>query len=90
MDKRERAIRDLADRLARTLLEAWNDDYLSPNQVCELVPGMSVANLKDLRASGKGPEYRKPTGKRGNITLYRRSDVIAWVEQSRVTTRDQS
>lgn len=29
--------------------------YLSPEQVCELVPGMTVANLKDLRASGKGP-----------------------------------
>ncbi|SFR62959.1 hypothetical protein SAMN04488591_2568 [Microbacterium azadirachtae] len=64
--------------------------YLSPEQVYELVPGLTVANLKDLRAPGKGPEYRKPTGKRGNITLYRRLDVIAWVEQSRYTTRDQS
>lgn len=90
MDKRERAIRDLADRLARVMLETWSDTFLSPEQVCELVPGLTVVNLKDLRASGKGPAYEKPTGTRGHVTVYRRSDVIAWVEQSRITTRDQS
>lgn len=66
------------------------DPYLSPEQVCDLVPGLTVVNLKDLRASGKGPAYRKPTGTRGHVTVYRRSDVIAWVERSIVTTRDQS
>lgn len=66
------------------------DAYLSPEQVCDLVPGLTVVNLKDLRASGKGPAYRKPTGSRGHVTVYRRSDVIAWVESSIITTRDQS
>lgn len=64
--------------------------YLSPEQVCELVPGMTVANLKDLRASGKGPRYSKPTGARGHITLYREDDVVAWVEVAFVSTREQS
>lgn len=64
--------------------------YLSPEQVCELVPGMTVANLKDLRASGKGPRYSKPTGDRGHITLYREDDVVAWVEAAFVSTREQS
>lgn len=64
--------------------------YLSPSQVCELVPGMTVANLKDLRASGKGPAYFKPTGDRGHVTVYDRADVLAWVNRSRVTTREQS
>ena len=64
--------------------------YLSPEQVCELVPGMTVANLKDLRASGKGPRYSKPTGDRGHITLYREADVVAWVEAAFVKTREQS
>lgn len=68
---------------------AVDDPYLSPEQVCELVPGMSLANLKRLRAEGKGPAYRKPTGDRGGLTLYRRSDVIAWIEASRVSTREQ-
>ncbi|EYT59467.1 AlpA family transcriptional regulator [Microbacterium sp. UCD-TDU] len=64
--------------------------YLSPEQVCELVPGMTVANLKDLRASGKGPRYSKPTGDRGHITLYREADIVAWVEAAFVKTREQS
>lgn len=64
--------------------------YLSPEQVCELVPGMTVGNLKDLRASGKGPAYFKPTGDRGHVTLYAEADVIAWVERARVSTREQS
>lgn len=64
--------------------------YLSPKQVCDLVPGMTVANLKDLRASGKGPRYSKPTGDRGHITLYREDDVVAWVEAAFVKTREQS
>lgn len=64
--------------------------YLSPEQVCELVPGMTVANLKDLRASGKGPAFFKPTGGRGHVTLYAQADIVAWVERSRVTTREQS
>ncbi|MEV8023705.1 hypothetical protein [Microbacterium sp. NPDC080220] len=63
--------------------------YLSPEQVCELVPGMTVANLKDLRASGKGPAYFKPTGDRGRVTLYAQHDVVRWIESSRVTTREQ-
>jgi hypothetical protein len=65
------------------------DPYLSPQQVCDLVPGMTVVNLKYLRANGRGPAYFKPTSDRGHTTLYRRSDVVAWVERSRVSTREQ-
>lgn len=64
--------------------------YLSPQQVCEMVPGLTVANLKDLRASGKGPAHFKPTGARGHVTLYAEADVVAWVEKSRRSTREQS
>lgn len=64
-------------------------EYLSPAQVCELVPGMTVSNLRELRKTGKGPAYFKPTGDRGHVTLYARADVIAWVEKSRVSTKDQ-
>lgn len=64
--------------------------YLSPVQVCELVPGLTPESLKELRKSGRGPRYRKPTGERGHVTVYLRDDVIAWVERSVVSTRDQS
>lgn len=70
--------------------EVIADPFLSPEQLCELVPGMTTANLKDLRASGRGPVFFKPTGKYGHVTLYRRSDVIAWVERARNDTREQS
>lgn len=62
-------------------------DYLSPAQVCELVPGMTERGLKELRVSGKGPEYFKPTGTHGRVTLYSRAAVIAWVEKSRVVPK---
>lgn len=65
-------------------------DYLSPEQVCELVPGLTVANLKSMRALGKGPAYFKPTGEHGKVTVYSRVDVVAWVKKSRTSTREQS
>ncbi|MAP63167.1 MAG: hypothetical protein CMH34_05365 [Microbacterium sp.] len=63
--------------------------YLSPDEVCALIPGMTVTNLKELRSSGKGPAFYKPTGDRGHLTIYKRDDVVAWVEASRTTTREQ-
>lgn len=64
--------------------------YLSPAQVCDLVPGLTVANLQELRKKGLGPKYRKPTGEHGKVVIYAESDVRAWVEASIITTREQS
>lgn len=64
--------------------------YLSPEQVCELVPGVTIEGLKAMRKTGKGPRYSKPAGERGHVTIYRRSDVIAWVEAAFRSTREQS
>ena len=64
--------------------------YMSPEQVCELVPGMTVENLKELRKKGKGPRYSKPTGPLGHVVIYRRADVIAWVEGAFQSTREQA
>ncbi|MDQ1217995.1 hypothetical protein QE411_002850 [Microbacterium arborescens] len=63
--------------------------YLSPAEVCELVPGMTVGTLKALRSRGKGPAHYKPTGSRGKVTLYAHDEVLAWIAESRVGTRDQ-
>lgn len=63
--------------------------WMSPAQVCERVPGLTVANLKDLRASGKGPAYSRPTGEHGKIVVYSLADVDAWVSKARTSTRDQ-
>ena len=53
--------------------------YLSPEQVCELIPGMTKGGLATLRFTGKGPRYRKPTAK---TVIYAESEVRAWIEGS--------
>lgn len=64
--------------------------WLSPVQVAEHVPGLTVENLKQLRKTGKGPAFHKPTGSHGKVTLYRLDDVDAWVAGARTATREQS
>lgn len=61
--------------------------WLSPEQVCERVPGLTKVRLADLRDRGLGPAYQKPTAR---TVIYRADDVDAWVEASRVGTREQS
>lgn len=64
--------------------------WLSPDQVCERVPGITVTILKSMRAAGTGPAPYKPTGPMGKITLYRADEVDAWVARGRHSTREQS
>lgn len=55
-------------------------DYLTPEQVCEIIPGMTKGKLAQLRlVSGKGPTFYKPTDR---TVIYRRSEVLAWVLES--------
>lgn len=61
--------------------------YLSPQQVCDLVPGLSVRTLRELRASGRGPRFFKPTEK---TVVYSEADVRAWVQSTMQKTREQS
>jgi predicted DNA-binding transcriptional regulator AlpA len=55
------------------------DRYLSPQQVCEIIPGMTKGSLAQLRFMGKGPRYRKPAPK---TVVYRESEILAWVEST--------
>ncbi|MEL5990747.1 helix-turn-helix transcriptional regulator [Microbacterium phosphatis] len=61
--------------------------WLSPAQVCELVPGMTERRLRGLRANGAGPRYYKPSLK---TVIYERSEIEAWIRGSVHTTRDHS
>lgn len=61
-------------------------DYLTPDQVTELAPGLSKANLAQLRYKGTGPKFLKPTPR---TVLYRRQDVIDWLEGSEQTITGQ-
>lgn len=57
--------------------------YLTPEEVCEMVPGITKTNLAQLRFKGQGPRFFKPTPK---TVLYAEADVIAWVEASARTS----
>lgn len=61
--------------------------YLTPEQVCEIVPGLTRAALGQMRYTGRGPKYLRPGGTRK--ILYREADVIAWVEAHEYTRTDQ-
>jgi len=53
--------------------------YLTPAQVCEIVPGMTKGNLAQLRFKGTGPKYYKPTPR---VVLYDRESIEQWVRDS--------
>lgn len=56
-----------------------DDEFLSPAQVCDVVPQLTKGLLAQLRYTGRGPRYLAPTPR---TIIYRRSDVIAWLENS--------
>lgn len=60
---------------------AMNEDFMTPSVVTEIT-GMSERTLASLRYTGTGPRFYQPTRK---TILYRRSEVLAWVEASAKT-----
>lgn len=60
--------------------------WMSPAQVCEMVPGMTVRRLEYLRCKGQGPRYAKPTPK---TVIYGEDDLNDWVSASIIETRSR-
>ena len=58
------------------------EDFVQAAVVAEIT-GLSLAALAQLRYQGTGPRFYKPTPR---TVLYRRSEVIAWVEASAQTS----
>lgn len=56
--------------------------WLSEEETAARIPGMTVVNLKALRARRQGPPYYKPT----RAAVYLQSEVDAWVAAHRVQT----
>lgn len=54
-------------------------DLLAPDAVCELIPGMTRAKLAQMRFSGTGPAYFKPTAK---TVVYDRDVVLEWLRST--------
>lgn len=62
-------------------------EWLSPAEVCDVIPGMTVTLLQRMRDAGKGPRYAKPSPK---TVVYSRADVDAYVLSTLVATKEQS
>lgn len=61
-------------------------DYLNPEQVTEMVSGMTEGKLAQRRYMGLPPKFYKPTPK---TVLYKRQDIIDWIEGSEQTRTGQ-
>ena len=61
--------------------------WLSPQQVIDHVPGLTLDRLRSMRTRGVGPRFYKPTHK---TVIYSAADIDAWVLGSVVETRDPS
>lgn len=57
--------------------------YMTPREVSERFPFLTVGNLAQLRYTGKGPKFLKPTPR---TVVYRESDCLAWLEASERTS----
>lgn len=71
-----------AVRAIRPTPQTW----LSPEQVSEMLPGITVKNLERMRSNGRGPRYAKPSPK---TVLYAEADIHAWVATTIRETREQ-
>lgn len=54
-----------------------SEPYISDDDVVSRMPGMTKGNLAQLRYTGKGPKFYKPSLR---VVLYKWSDVQAWIE----------
>ena len=66
----------MSTRLAVLPTPAADPVYLSPEQVCELVPGVTIEILANRRAKNLAPRFYKPSQK---TVVYERGEVLAWV-----------
>ncbi|WP_020077209.1 hypothetical protein [Cryocola sp. 340MFSha3.1] len=57
--------------------------YLSPEQVCELIPGMTRALLAQMRFRGDGPPFIKVTPKK---VVYRESAIDSFLDSRERTS----
>jgi transcriptional regulator GlxA family with amidase domain len=67
--------------IAAEVRTAESDTYLTTAEAAQLVR-LSPRTLERLRLQGSGPRYLKAgRGKKARV-LYRRTDLVAWLEQS--------
>lgn len=63
--------------------EGESEQFINIDQALALMPGMSKGHLAQLRYTGSGPRFYKPTPR---TVFYKESEVLAWLEESVQTT----
>ena len=58
--------------------------WLSPEQVCERIPGMTPTILAERRKANLSPRYFKPSNK---TVIYEQGEVDEWVRETASTPR---
>lgn len=61
-------------------------EFLSPEQVCERVPGMTLRKLAEHREKGTGPVYIDIDAR---TKAYDWVDVVAWLEARKRSQTDR-
>lgn len=59
------------------------EPFITADEALSLMPGMTKGHLAQLRYTGKGPKFYKPTQR---TVLYRKSDILEWLESSARTS----
>lgn len=57
-------------------------EYLTPAEAAAMIPGMTKSALAQRRFMGNGPKFLQPSPRK---VLYRRADIIAWIESTERT-----
>lgn len=58
-------------------------EFITIDAALQLMPGVTRGHLAQLRYTGKGPKYYKPTPR---TVLYRKADILEWLESSARTS----
>lgn len=57
-------------------------ELLSPQQLCDRVPGLTVDALQKARYRGTGPPFMKPNAK---VVVYDWASYLEWLRQTEAT-----
>ena len=57
--------------------DAARTRYLSPEEVCDLIPGMTKSILARMRFRGEGPRYVRASPK---VIVYSEDEIFSWLD----------
>ena len=66
-----------------TKQEDETKEFITIAEALQLIPGLTRGHLAQLRYTGKGPKFYKPTPR---TVLYRKNDILAWLESTAMTS----